>query len=47
MRLETLINESDKRLFHKMGNQAHCVHSVLPPLTCSASFVIRCLYNFV
>jgi len=41
MRLETLINESDKRLFHKMGNQAHCLHSVLPPLPCSASLQIR------
>ena len=41
MRLETLINESDKRLFHKMGNQAHCLHSVLPPLPCSASLQTR------
>jgi len=41
MRLETLINESDKRLFHEMGNQAHCLHSVLPPLPCSASLQTR------
>jgi len=41
MRLETLINESDKRLFHKIGNQAHCLHSILPPLPCSASLQTR------
>ena len=31
----------DTRLFHKMGNQAHCLHSVLPPLPCSASLQTR------
>ena len=41
MRLETLINESDKHLSHKMGNQAHWLHSVLPPLPCSASVQTR------
>ena len=41
MRLETVVNESYKRLFHKMGNQAHCLHSVLPPLPCSASLQTR------
>ena len=41
MRLETLINESNKRLFHKMGNQAHCLHSILPPLPCSARLQTR------
>ena len=41
MRLQTLINESDERLFHKMGNQAHCLHSILPPLPCSATLQTR------
>ena len=41
MHLETLAGKPDKRLFYKMCNQAHCLHSVLPPLASGSSVLTR------
>jgi len=36
MHLQTLVGESDKKLFYKMCNQAHCLHFVFPHLASAA-----------
>jgi len=41
LHVETLVSNSDKRLFRKMSNQAHCLHFVLPPLARATSVQTR------